>query len=59
VEQFTGVVTAIIYRRNDSESKWVVTKDGTCSKQEVIDAVGELEQYFDTRIIWLEDHVIN
>ncbi len=56
VETFSGVVAAVIYRRNDCESKWVVTQDGTCDRQEVIDTVGVIEQYFDTRIIWLEDH---
>ena len=53
VETFTGVVTAIIYRRNDSEAKWVVTPTADYDRQEVIDAVGEIEQYFETRIIWL------
>ena len=53
VETFTGVVTAIIYRRNDSEAKWVVTRTADYDRAEVIDAVGEIEQYFETRIIWL------
>ena len=56
VDTFSGTVAAIVYRRNDCESKWVVTKDGTCDRQEVIDTIGVIEQYFDTRIIWLEDH---
>ena len=55
VDSFTGVVTAIIYRRNDSESKWVVTKTADCDRREVIDTVGEVEQYFDTRILWLKN----
>ena len=53
VETFTGVVIAIIYRRDDAESKWVVAKSKTYDRKEVIDAVGEVEQYFDTRIVWL------
>lgn len=53
VESFTGVVTAIIYRRDDCESKWVVTKTEQYDRREVIDAVGEVEQYFETRILWL------
>ncbi|MBQ9329316.1 MAG: GNAT family N-acetyltransferase [Solobacterium sp.] len=54
VETFHGVVTAIIYRRDDSEAKWVVTPAAAYDRQEVIDAVGELEQYFDTHILWYE-----
>ena len=53
LERFTGVVVAIIYRRNDSESKWVVSPSRDYDRQEVIDAVGEIEQYFETRILWL------
>ena len=53
LERFTGVVCAIIYRRNDSESKWVVSKTASYDRQEVIDAVGEVEQYFETRFVWL------
>ncbi len=53
VDTFTGIVTAIIYRRDDCESKWVVTPDRNVSHEEVIRTVGEIEQYFDTRILWL------
>ena len=53
LERFTGVVCAIIYRRNDSEAKWVVSKTASYDRQEVIDAVGEVEQYFETRFVWL------
>ncbi|MBR2769232.1 MAG: GNAT family N-acetyltransferase [Solobacterium sp.] len=55
LETFRGIVSAIIYRRNDVETKWVVTSGNDLSEQEVIDSVGEIEQYFDTRILWLKD----
>ena len=54
-ESFTGIVIGIVYRRNDSEAKWIVSKDPSVNHQEVIDTIGELEQYFDTRIIWLDE----
>lgn len=54
-ETFTGVVSAIIYRRDDCESKWVVTRSAEYDRQEVIDTVGEIEQYFDTRFLWLDE----
>ena len=59
VDTFSGIVAAVVFRRNDCESKWIVTKDGTCDRQEVIDTIGVIEQYFDTRIIWLEDHKVS
>ena len=55
LETFRGIVRAIIYRRNDVETKWIVISGNELSKKEVIDSVGEIEQYFDTRILWLED----
>ena len=54
LERFTGKVIAIILRKDDVESKWVVARDVPQNRQEVIDAVGMIEQYFDTRILWYE-----
>ena len=54
LEKFRGIVIAIIYRRNDNESKWVVSDGSAFLKQDVINAVGFQEQYFDTRFVWLE-----
>jgi hypothetical protein len=54
LEKYTGIVIAIIYRRDDCESKWVVAGDINTAHQEVINAVGMVEQYFDTRIAWFE-----
>ena len=55
LDQYRGIVSAIIYRRNDVESKWIVTNGRQLPKKTVIDSVGMIEQYFDTRIVWLED----
>lgn len=54
LETFTGIVIAIIYRRDDCESKWVVAADTEFKKQDVINAVGFQEQYFETRFVWLK-----
>lgn len=55
LESFTGTVIAVIIRRDDTESKWVVAKDTNYERQAVIDAVGFQEQFFDTHILWLEN----
>ena len=52
VETISGKVIAIIYRRDDIESKWVIATRSTWSRQEVIDTVGFIEQYFETRILF-------
>ena len=54
LETFTGIVIAIIYRKDDAETKWVVAADKNYNKADVINAVGFTEQYFETRFIWLE-----
>lgn len=51
VEEYKGTVIAIIYRK-DSSSVFVVSKKILYDKQDVIDSIGELEQYQDTEIIW-------
>ena len=55
VDQYTGTVIAIIYRRDDTETKWVVTRETSWTKEDVIQAVAFQEQYFDTRFVWLND----
>ena len=54
LETFTGIVIAIIYRKDDSETKWVAASSRNFNKTDVINAVGFTEQYFETRFLWLE-----
>ncbi|MGT2741773.1 inorganic diphosphatase [Streptococcus plurextorum] len=50
--QFEGKVIAVIHRRDDCESKWVVVPEGTFfSEDEIKEAVAFQEQYFDS---WIE-----
>ena len=52
VQEFVGVVIAIIHRLNDCEDKWVVAPDGiTFSENEILDAVRFQEQYFESETI--------
>lgn len=50
-DQVTGILTAIIHRADDVETKWVVVPEGeTFSKEEITAAVAFMEQYFDSRV---------
>lgn len=52
---FEGEVVAVIYRKDDIEDKWVVTKIGEkLSRKEIKKSVEFLEQYFDSEIKMLE-----
>ena len=56
VEKFTGTVIAVILRRNDVETKWVVAPEGMAFSQEEIEkAVHFQEQYFDTAVLMSEE----
>ena len=51
LKTFTGVVVAIIRRKNDREDKWVVApRDLPLTKEDIQKAVWFCEQYFDTEI---------
>jgi inorganic pyrophosphatase len=51
LQEFTGVVTAIIHRYDDVEEKWVVAPEGvTFSKEEIAEQVKFQEQYFRSEI---------
>ena len=51
LQEFTGVVTAIIHRIDDVEDKWVVAPEGvTFTKEEIWDQVKFQEQYFKAEI---------
>ena len=53
VDSFTGMVCAIIYRKDSQSMQLVVSRFGmVIRKEEVISAIGVEEQYYDTRIQW-------
>ena len=52
VSQFTGRITAIVRRKDDVEEKCVVCPDGmTLTKEEIMEQIRFLEQYFQSEII--------
>ena len=51
VSEFTGVIIAIIKRRDDVEEKWVVAPENmTFTKEEIMKQVEFQEKYFKTEI---------
>lgn len=53
LEKFTGIVIGIVYHRNDSSSRWIVAPPGiVIHPDEIIQALGFEEQYYETRFIW-------
>ena len=51
LEEFIGVVLAIIHRLNDVEDKWIVVPEGTSfTKEEIIKQVCFQEKYFKIEI---------
>ncbi|MCI5724491.1 MULTISPECIES: inorganic diphosphatase [Fusobacterium] len=51
VDTFTGKVIAIIHRKNDIETKWVVVpKNLNFTREEIILATNFQEQYFEIEI---------
>ena len=51
MQEFTGVVVAIIRRFDDVEDKWVVAPEGVkLSKEEILEQVKFQEQYFKAEI---------
>ncbi len=56
VEQFTGVVIAIVNRKNDVEDKWIVVPYGVAfTKEEIIKMIYFQEKYFLSEIIMKEN----
>lgn len=52
INEFTGIVIAIIHRKDDIEDKWIVAAEGTdFTKYEIWEQVKFQEQYFDCEII--------
>lgn len=55
VETFKGVVSGIVYHKEDGTSRWIVTPLGqNVDYQKIIDLIGFEEQYYDTRILWVK-----
>ena len=54
VDEFEGVIVAVIRRLDDIEEKWVVAPENTVfTKQEIMNQVEFQEKYFTTEIIML------
>ncbi|MDO9592612.1 MAG: inorganic pyrophosphatase [Firmicutes bacterium HGW-Firmicutes-10] len=52
VDEFTGVIIAIVHRLNDIEDKWVVAPiDKSFTKSEIIEMIRFQEQYFQSDVI--------
>lgn len=55
LERFTGQRIAVIHRRNDVETKWVLAPEGmTFSAEEIMAAMHFQEQYFDSYCVMEE-----
>ena len=53
LQEFTGIVIAVIHRFDDVEDKWVVAPEGVkFSKEEIWEQVRFQEQYFQSEI-WM------
>ncbi|MEI5992771.1 inorganic pyrophosphatase [Candidatus Enterococcus mansonii] len=51
VTSFTGIVAAVIHRRDDNETKWIVIPEGTTITEEtIIKETYFIEQYFDSYV---------
>ena len=51
LEEFTGVVLAVIHRLNDVEDKWIVVpEENSFTKEEIIKQVDFQEKYFKIEI---------
>jgi inorganic pyrophosphatase len=51
LQEFTGVVIAVIHSFDDVEEKWVVAPEGVkISKEEILDQVKFQEQFFQAEI---------
>ncbi len=56
LESFTGVVVAVIYRKEAANIRLVVARSGeTIQHEAVIQKLGYTEQYYDIRILWADE----
>jgi len=52
VEAFTGMVVAIIHRKDDVEDKWVICpEDKSFTREEIMEQVKFQEQYYESEIV--------
>ena len=52
VKEFTGILIAVIHRRDDVEDKWVVCPEGFApGSEEIMRCVRFQEQYYDSFIV--------
>lgn len=48
---FTGIVTAIIHRNDDNETKWIVVpEDSSITEEKILEQTYFIEQYFDSYV---------
>lgn len=60
VENFTGRRIAVIHRRDDVETKWVVAPEGiSFTAEEIMNAVHFQEQYFDSYVELCGDEAVS
>ena len=56
VEEFTGILSGIVYHLEDTVSRWIVTGPlKKISREEIISLIGFEEQYHDCRIVWADE----
>ena len=56
VEKFTGIVIAVVNRKNDVEDKWVVAPyDVTFTREEIFEKIYFQEKYFISEVIMSEN----
>lgn len=52
ISYFEGIVKAIVIRKNDVETKWVVChEDAYLSKEEILEMIEFQEKYFDIELV--------
>ncbi|MCD7929165.1 MAG: inorganic pyrophosphatase [Clostridiales bacterium] len=55
LETFTGVLVAVIHRKDDVEDKWVLAPEGAAlSRGEILAQTAFQERYFQTEL-WMEE----
>lgn len=53
LDKFHGTVIAVIYHRDEPETRWIAASGTLYDKTDVINAIGPMEEDFDVRIEWL------
>lgn len=53
VDEFTGIVSGIVYRKGLNRSRWIVTAaPASLSRENIVQLIGPEEQYYETKIEW-------